>query len=119
MRSDLGGTLREFTIRESHYFQTLRLNDEGRINIFSSQERQWLVLQILQTLRASQDDMKALQGRASVEQGQSIVTAWQSTGLIIQIFPLHHTNELTRLQSNWVTKVFAPQPLGKISSNFT
>lgn len=112
LRPDLGGALREFTTRESHCFQQLK-SDESSTNLFTSQERQWLVLQVLQGMRASPTDVEALQGRAAVDEGQSIVAAWQETGLITQIFPLHETKTLTQLQRSWVKQIFAPQPLGK------
>lgn len=112
LRTDLGGALREFTVRESNCFQPQNQTEGGRATIFTSQERQWLVLHILQTLRAHQKDLETLQGRANVAEGQSILASWQITGLVTQIFPLHYNHEITRLQNNWVTKVFAPQPLG-------
>lgn len=71
MRSDLGGALREFTTRESHCFLQMK-NEDGCTTLFTSQERQWLVLQVLQGLRAGKSDIGALQGKASVEEGQSI-----------------------------------------------
>lgn len=58
--------------------------------------------------------MGILQDRARVEEGQSIIAAWQDSGLIEQVFPLHETSALTQLQTNWVRKMFAPQPLGKL-----
>ncbi|XP_037911373.1 anoctamin-8 isoform X2 [Hermetia illucens] len=117
LRSDLGGALREFTTRESHCFLQMK-NEDGCTTLFTSQERQWLVLQVLQGLRAGKSDIGALQGKASVEEGQSIVAAWQESGLILQIFPLHETSALTRLQMSWVKKVFAPQPLDDIAEYF-
>ncbi|XP_055372049.1 anoctamin-8 [Condylostylus longicornis] len=117
LRNDLGGALREFTTRECHCFEQIKNND-GSTTLFTSQERQWLVLQMLQGLRAGPTDLDALQGRASVEEGQSIVAAWQETGLILQVFPLHETSALTRLQMNWVKKIFAPQPLDDIAEYF-
>lgn len=71
LRSDLGGALREFTTRESHCFAQTKHQD-GSMILFTSQERQWLVLQVLQSLRAGENDLSALQGNASVEEGQSI-----------------------------------------------
>ncbi|XP_049318320.1 uncharacterized protein LOC105227099 isoform X2 [Bactrocera dorsalis] len=117
LRPDLGGALREFTTRESHCFQQLRTED-GSSALFTSQERQWLVLQVLQGLRASQADIEALQGRAAVAEGQSIVAAWQETGLIVQVFPLHETRSLALLQNSWVKQIFAPQPLDDIAEYF-
>lgn len=114
LRPDLGGALREFTTRESHCFQQLR-GDVGSTALFTSQERQWLVLQVLQGLRAGCSDIDALQGRATVAEGQSIVAAWQESGLITQVFPLHETRSLSQLQTHWVKQIFAPQPLGECS----
>lgn len=71
LRADLGGALRDFTTRESHCFAQIK-NEDGTTTLFTSQERQWLVLQLLQGLRASQSDLEALQGSAAVEEGQSI-----------------------------------------------
>jgi anoctamin-8 len=116
LRSDLGGALRDFTTRDSHCFEQIR-DDDGKVSLFTSQERQWLVFQVLQGLRASACDVTQFQiGKAKVEEGQSIVAAWQESGLIEQVFPLHETNALTQLKSNWVKKFFAPQPLGMIES---
>ncbi|XP_021695269.1 anoctamin-8 [Aedes aegypti] len=117
LRTDLGGALKEFTKRESHCFAQAKDSD-GANTLFTSQERQWLVLQVLQGLRAGASDLKALQGRAQVEEGQSIVAAWQELGLITQVFPLHETSALQQLQSSWVRKFFAPQPLDDIAAYF-
>lgn len=117
LRADLGGALREFTTRESHCFEQIK-DDEGKIVLFTSQERQWLVFQVLQGMRATASDVSQFQGRAKVEEGQSIVAAWQESGLIAQVFPLHETNALTQLKTSWVRKFFAPQPLGELFSRF-
>ncbi|GAB0095568.1 Anoctamin [Sergentomyia squamirostris] len=117
LKSDLGGALRDFTTREKHCFAQAKVatsgetEDAGGSTLFTSQERQWLVLQILQGLRAGQGDLEALQGKAAVAEGQSIIAAWQESGLITQVFPLHETTALTQLQSSWVRNIFAPQPL--------
>lgn len=112
LRDDLGGALRDFTTRESHCFEQIK-DDDGKAALFTSQERQWLVFQVLQGLRATSNDVPVFQGKAKVEEGQSIVAAWQESGLIEQVFPLHETNALTQLKTSWVRKFFAPQPLGK------
>lgn len=70
LRRDLGGALREFTTRESHCFA--EVSAEESTSLFTSQERQWLVLLILQSLRAGKSDLDALKGKAYVVEGQSI-----------------------------------------------
>lgn len=117
LRTELGGALRDFTTRESHCFEHVK-DEDGKLVLFTSQERQWLVFQVLQSLRATSSDATAFQGRANVEEGQSIVAAWQESGIIKQVFPLHETNALTQLKAGWVKKFFAPQPLGIIVSSF-
>ncbi|XP_031619035.1 anoctamin-8 isoform X2 [Contarinia nasturtii] len=117
LRSDLGGTLREFTSRECHCFAQIK-NQDGTAALFTSQERQWLVTVVLQGLRAGTNDLTVLQGRAGVEEGQSIIAAWQQSGLIYQIFPLHETSALNSLQLNWVRKLFSAQPLDDIAEYF-
>lgn len=74
LRPELGGALREFTTRESHCFAQIKGTD-GTSTLFTSQERQWLVLQVLQGLRAGSTDLEALHGSATVQEGQSIGTA--------------------------------------------
>lgn len=72
LRDDLGGSFQEFTSRECHCFAQIK-NEDNSYTLFTSQERQWLVLQILQGMRASYDDMDAMQDKgAIVEEGQSI-----------------------------------------------
>lgn len=112
LRAYLGGALRDFTTRESHCFEQIK-DDDGKTALFTSQERQWLVFQVLQGLRATSSDVAVFQGRTRMEEGQSIIAAWQDCGLIEQVFPLHETNALTQLKTSWVRKFFAPQPLGK------
>lgn len=46
LRTDLGGALKEFTTRESHCFAHISKNGDNNTALFTSQERQWLVLQV-------------------------------------------------------------------------
>lgn len=79
LKSELGGALKEFTTRESNCFAQTPVSpiikdDTNEIStaLFTSQERQWLVLQVLNGLRAGPKDIEALKGNAVVEEGQSI-----------------------------------------------
>jgi anoctamin-8 len=112
LKPELGGAFRDFTIRESHCFKQIK-DGEGKLSLFTSQERQWLVLQVLQSIRASSTDVSNFQGRANVEEGQSVISAWQDSGVIKQIFPLHDPHALKSLQAKWLSKFFAPHPIGK------
>lgn len=70
LRDDLGGTLRAFTERDSACFAPTK--EFGSEVFFTSQERQWLVLHLLNSLRASELDVSSLHGNARVFEGQSI-----------------------------------------------
>lgn len=70
LRDDLGGTLRAFTERDSACFAPSK--EYGSEVFFTSQERQWLVLHLLNSLRASDLDVSSLHGNARVFEGQSI-----------------------------------------------
>lgn len=67
---------------------------------------------MLQGCRAGPTDLCKLKNQAVVAEGQSIIAAWQESGIITQVFPLHETSALTQLQTSWVKNIFAPQPLG-------
>jgi anoctamin-8 len=112
LKPELGGALRDFTIRESHSFKQTK-DGEGKLSLFTSQERQWLVLQMLQSIRASSTDVSNFQGRANVEEGQSVIAAWQDSGAIEQVFPLHDSHALKSLKANWLAKFFTPHPIGE------
>ncbi|GLG96978.1 Anoctamin [Gryllus bimaculatus] len=95
LKSDYGGGLKEFVQQEATYFEGVE-NESG---FFSTQERQWLVLHLLQTLRAGSADQ--LGGLRLIE-GQAIVPKCLSAGIISQVFPLHDMPALENLQKNWV-----------------
>lgn len=64
LREEHGGGLKEFVQAEAECFE--RTDDED--NFFTTQERQWLVLHLLQTLRAAPGDtlpgLKLIEGQA-------------------------------------------------------
>jgi len=64
LRSEFGGGLKEFVQQEVSYFE----GTENEREFFTTQERQWLVLHLLQTLRAGPEDhvgvLKLIEGQA-------------------------------------------------------
>lgn len=105
LRREYGGGLKEFVQQEASYFE----GTEDEATFFSTQERQWLVLHLLQTLRAAAGDQ--LGGLRLIE-GQAIVPKCLSAGIISQVFPLHDIPALEKLQKSWVRAFVKPQPLG-------
>ncbi|XP_059479643.1 anoctamin-8 isoform X1 [Neocloeon triangulifer] len=106
-----GGGQKEFVQHESHIFEGI----EEQGSFFTSQERQWLVLNLLQMLRATSGDEVA--GLRLIE-GQAIVPKCISAGIISEVFPLHDTESLKRLQKSWVRAIFKRQPLDQICEYF-
>ncbi|XP_014250466.1 anoctamin-8 [Cimex lectularius] len=111
LKSGHGGGLKEFVQAEADYFEGI----EDSETFFSTQERQYLVLHLLQTLRASDGD--TLSGLKLID-GQPIIPKCESAGIISQVFPLHDLDVLKQLQNNWVRAFFNKQPLDCISNYF-
>nr|CAD7428021.1 unnamed protein product [Timema monikensis] len=111
LRPEFGGGLKEFVQQEMSCFEGI----ENEREFFTTQERQSIVLHLLQTLRAGAKDQL---GGVKFVEGQAIVPKCESAGVISQVFPLHDLPALKRLQKKWVQAFFKPQPLDAICNYF-
>ncbi|XP_054289963.1 anoctamin-8-like isoform X2 [Macrosteles quadrilineatus] len=111
LRAEFGGGLKEFVQAEVDCFEGTEEPD----HFFTTQERQWLVLHLLQTLRATEGD--AIAGLKLIE-GQAIVPKCLSAGIIAQVFPLHDLEALRKLRNTWVRSFTRTQPLDEVSTYF-
>ncbi|XP_067003783.2 anoctamin-10 [Anabrus simplex] len=111
LRPEYGGGLKEFVQQEASCFE----GTENERKFFSTQERQWLVLHLLETLRAGPEDQL---GGLKLIEGQAIVPKCVSAGIISQVFPLHDIPKLQKLQRTWVRAFFKRQPLDAICDYF-
>lgn len=109
LRSNRGGGLKEFSVQDAQCFD----DADNEQTFFTTQERQWLVLRVLEGMRAKASDKEALEPGHLLLEGQLIVPKCVSAGIISQLFPLHEAPALERLQVSWVRDIFAKQPLGK------
>jgi anoctamin-8 len=107
LRENKGGGLKEFLVQDYQTYEGA--DDEERF--FTTEERQWLVLRLLESIRAKPSDIEALP-RLTLLEGQPIVPKCLTSGIISQVFPLHEPAALERLQNTWVRDVCARQPLG-------
>lgn len=107
LKQSKGGGLKEFTVQDVQCFD----NSESEDDFFPTQERQWLVLRILESIRAKKSDVTNIKGLNLLE-GQPVVPKCLSSGVITQIFPIHEATALERLQNIWVRDIVARQPLG-------
>ncbi|XP_046621598.1 anoctamin-8 isoform X5 [Neodiprion virginianus] len=113
LRQEFGGGLKEFVGTETSFFE----GSDDEAGFFTTQERQSLVLHLLHTLRAGQQDLHSLPGLKLIE-GQAIVPKCISAGVISQVFPLHELPALEKLQRTWVRAFLSPQPLDDICRYF-
>ncbi|XP_064475288.1 anoctamin-8-like isoform X2 [Ornithodoros turicata] len=111
LKEEFGGGYREFLYEEQACFQGV--DDSG--SFFSSQERQSIIVYLLNSLRATRGE--ALHNTRFVE-GQSIVQRCLSEGIVEQILPLHDKHNLDKLRKSWVQAFFQCQPLDSICDYF-
>ncbi|KYN13438.1 Anoctamin-8 [Trachymyrmex cornetzi] len=113
LRQEFGGGFKEFVGSEANCFE----GSDDEVRFFTTQERQSLVLHLLNTLRAGPQDLHSLAGLKMVE-GQAIIPKCISSGIISQVFPLHELPALEKLQRSWVRAFLSPQPLDDICKYF-
>ncbi|CAH0383350.1 unnamed protein product [Bemisia tabaci] len=111
LRQEVGGGLKEFTQSEANSFE----GTENEGSFFTTQERQWLVFHLLQTIRASADEDI---GKTKFIVGQAIIPKCLSTGIISQVFPLHDMPTLKNLRTSWVQAFFEAQPIDQVCEYF-
>ncbi|XP_070542017.1 anoctamin-8-like isoform X2 [Ptychodera flava] len=111
VKDEYGGGLKEFSCDE----ETIYDGVENQAEFFTSQERQEIVLFMLNNLRAEEGDKL---GKVKFVEGQPIVPKLMSKGIIKEVFPLHQTEDLDELRKTWVQAVFRRQPLDKICAYF-
>ncbi|XP_050315766.1 anoctamin-8 isoform X2 [Anthonomus grandis grandis] len=108
-----GGGLKEFFLQDYEFYE----GAEDEQTFFTSEERQWLVVRLLESVRARREDISAIPGVTLLE-GQPIVPKCITSGIISQVFPIHEPQVLERLQQIWVQDIFARQPLDEITEYF-
>ncbi|CAH1392682.1 unnamed protein product [Nezara viridula] len=111
LKSEHGGGMKEFVLSDAQSFTGI----DSIEHFFTSQERQYLVLHLLHTLRA--DSCDNIAGLKLID-GQAIIPKCESEGLILQVFPLHNLESLRQLQNEWVCSFLRSQPLDKICNYF-
>lgn len=124
-----GGGLREFIISEMNTFE----NIEDNCNFFTMQERQALILYVLNTRRVQNCDwlpeLVESQPLSNIILYTLIimifnnlcfnsVTECISNEIIEHLFPVHENKTLKCLRVVWVKSFFSSQPLDKICNYF-
>ncbi|XP_063905065.1 anoctamin-8 isoform X2 [Zophobas morio] len=113
LKENKGGGLKEFLMQDFQSYE----GSGSEEHFFTTEERQWLVLRLLESIRAKSSDVESIPGLALLE-GQPIVPKCLTSGIISQVFPLHEPAALERLQNTWVRDFCARQPLDEITEYF-
>ncbi|CAH1111241.1 unnamed protein product [Psylliodes chrysocephalus] len=113
LKEDKGGGLKEFCVQELSSYE----NSHDEKIFFTTEERQWLLLHILESIRAKPADLEVIPGVSLIE-GQAIIPKCLTEGIVSQVFPLHEPGALEKLQNSWVRDIFAKQPLDEITEYF-
>lgn len=113
LKPSRGGGLKEFYVQEFQSYEGS--NDENLF--FTTEERQWLVLRLLDSVRAKASEFGAIPGLTLLE-GQPIIPKCLISGVISQVFPIHEAAALEHLQNTWVRDILSKQPLDDITEYF-
>ncbi|XP_038077941.1 anoctamin-8-like isoform X1 [Patiria miniata] len=111
IKEEYGGGLKEFTCAEEGIFEGV----DNKKEFFSSQQRQAIVHHMLLNLRAIEGDKL---GKIKFLEAQAIVPKLLSKGIVTQVLPLHNSEALASLKTNWVQAVFRLQPIDDICAYF-
>ena len=127
----IGGGMVEFKVDEKEQFE----NHDDPTTFFTSGDKQTIVLEMINTLRAVDGDelgkIKFCEGMqigklqlklhweevpwsaANILVRLFLVPKLMSEGVIEKLFPLHNEDDLVKLRKTWVKAFFKPQPIGK------
>ncbi|XP_067058166.1 anoctamin-8-like isoform X1 [Acropora muricata] len=106
-----GGGITDFKYDERMSFE----GSDDPTTFFTSGERQSMILEMVNDLRAVQGDEL---GKIKFVEGQQIVPKLLSDGVVEKMFPLHNHDDLAKLRKTWVSAFFKKQPLDDICLYF-
>ncbi|KAK3731462.1 hypothetical protein QZH41_013659, partial [Actinostola sp. cb2023] len=107
----IGGGMVEFKVEEKESFE----NQEDPTKFFSSGDKQTIVLEMVNGLRAVDGDEL---GKVKFCEGMQIIPRLMSEDVVEKLFPLHNEEDLVKLRKTWVKAFTKPQPLDDICQYF-
>lgn len=109
-------TMRAFTYSRRNEFKDFA---EDNDDFLTATECQYIIKRELENLRAKDEQTVPGHAKGKLYPGKSIMRRLQTSGIVIQFFPLHDQEELKRLSSNWYARVrIGYQPLDDIRRYF-
>lgn len=110
------GCMKAFTFTNRHNFKHFHGDGDGFLSVA---ECQYIIKHELDSLRAKEETSVPGYPQAKLYPGKSIVRRLQSKGILVQMFPLHDSEELKRLSFSWYKKIkLSFQPLDDIRNYF-
>ncbi|XP_069814700.1 anoctamin-10 isoform X2 [Dendropsophus ebraccatus] len=110
------GTMRPFLYSNRAEYKNFMGDGENFLNM---SECQYIIKHEFDNLRARDETNIPGYPQSKLYPGKSIVRRMQTSGLLIQIFPLHDKKELKRLSFRWYHQIqFAYQPIDEIRHYF-
>ncbi|XP_067888676.1 anoctamin-10 [Heterodontus francisci] len=110
------GSMRAFTYHNKEYYKNFTDDDS---DFLTMAEQQYIIKRELENLRAVNETMVPGHPQAKLYPGKSIIRRLQTSGLLIQLYPLHDPAELKKLSFIWYRQVkVALQPLDVIQKYF-
>uniref|UniRef100_UPI00398E6EA8 anoctamin-10 isoform X3 n=1 Tax=Pristiophorus japonicus TaxID=55135 RepID=UPI00398E6EA8 len=109
------GSMRAFTYQNKENYKYFSEDD----NFLTTAERQYIIKRELENLRAINETSVPGHPQVKLYPGKSIIRRLQTSGLLIQLYPLHDPAELKKLSFLWYRRVkFAFQPLDEIQQYY-
>ncbi|XP_075412099.1 anoctamin-10 isoform X2 [Tenrec ecaudatus] len=109
-------TMRAFTYGTR---QSFRGFDDNNDDFLTMAECQFIVKHELENLRARDEKMIPGYPQAKLYPGKSLLRRLLTSGIVIQVFPLHDNEALKKLEDTWYTRFTVKyQPIDSIRSYF-
>nr|KAF6334794.1 anoctamin 10 [Pipistrellus kuhlii] len=93
-------TMRAFTYGTRHNFKEF---DDNNDDFLTMAERQFIIKHELENLRARDEKMIPGYPQAKLYPGKSLLRRLLTSGIVIQVFPLHDNEALKKLEDSWYT----------------
>ncbi|XP_039109666.1 anoctamin-10 [Hyaena hyaena] len=109
-------TMRAFTYGTRHNFKDF---DDDNDDFLTMAECQFIIKHELENLRAREEKMIPGYPQAKLYPGKSLLRRLLTSGIVIQVFPLHDNEALKKLEDTWYTRfTFKYQPIDHIRGYF-
>ncbi|XP_032767137.1 anoctamin-10 [Rattus rattus] len=110
------GAMRAFTYRTRHNFKGFHGNND---DFLTMAECQFIIKHELENLRARDEKMIPGYPQAKLYPGKSLLRRLLTSGIVTQVFPLHDTEALKKLEDTWYTRfALKYQPIDSIRGYF-